>query len=218
MRIGRRDRTDRDMPFSTKTLVRFTAKLSRCLSLALLPALASEVHAVSQPQRKQNVRSAQPGSASKAGSQPYLAALGPLPLRFARPGPEPAEEPPAPPEPKIVVVLDAGPTSDNKPEKSPDEKAADVTTAPLGEALPRQPDHTAEPLSEFSEPSLQPPLPILPDDTKRELRAEDVLPFFIYPTAAPVSGEGGVQVIVPLNNGQTQSNPLPPSSATYQLK
>ncbi|ATC64068.1 hypothetical protein CMV30_08945 [Nibricoccus aquaticus] len=201
------------MPLSTTTLLRFTAKLSRCLSLALLPALASEAHAavVGQPQRKQNVRAAQPGLVDKRGAVPYLAALAPLPLRFARPGPEPAYEPPTPPEPKPVV---AAITPDAKPEKPSEEKPA--SSSPAANNPTPQPEQPAAPVSEFSEPLLQPPLPILPDDTKRELRAEDVIPFFIYPTA-PASGEARVNVIVPLNTSQSQSTP-PPSSATYQEK
>ncbi len=202
------------MPLSTTTLVRLTAKLSRCLSLALLPALASEAHAaaVGQPQRKQNVRAAQPGLVDKRGAVPYLAALAPLPLRFARPGPEPTGEPPTPPEPKPIV---AAIIPDAKPEKPAEEKPA--ATSPAADTPAPQPDHPAGPVSEFSEPSLQPQLPILPDDTKRELRAEDVIPFFIYPTA-PSSGEARVNVIVPLNTSQPQSPPPPPSSAIYQEK
>jgi hypothetical protein len=204
------------MPLSTKILIRLTAKLSRCLSLALLPALASEARAavVGQPQRKQNVRAAQPGLVDKRGAVPYLAALAPLPLRFSRPGPEPTDEPPAPPEPKPVIVATA-PADSDQPGKASEEKPA--ATLPAADTPAPQPDQPAEAVSEFSEPLLQPPLPILPDDTKRELRAEDVIPFFIYPTA-PVSGEARVNVIVPLNTSQPQSNPLPPSSATYQQK
>jgi hypothetical protein len=204
------------MPLSTKTLVRLTAKLSRCLSLALLPALASEARAavVGQPQRKQNVRAAQPGTVDKRGAVPYLAALAPLPLRFARPGPEPTYEPPAPPEPKPVIAP-ATPDAGGKPGEMPEEKPA--ANLPATETAVPPPVQPAEPVSEFSEPLLQPPLPILPDDTKRELRAEDVIPFFIYP-AAPVSGEARVNVVVPLNTSQPQSSPLPPSSATYQQK
>lgn len=205
------------MPFSTTTLVRFTAKLSRCLSLALLPALASEARAISQPQRKQNVRSAQPAVVGKAGALPYLAALGPLPLRFARPGPEPTDEPPDSPKPKMIAQAEITGPDGKTPSKLPAETPATGTLA-TG-ARPAQPDpHTAEPLSGLSEPNAQPQLPILPDDTKRELRAEDVLPFFRYPGSAPASGDSGLQILVPVTPTQSQSNPLPPSSATYQQK
>jgi hypothetical protein len=197
------------MPFSTTTLLRFTAKLSRYLSLALLPALASEADAISQPQRKQNVRSAQLSGLKAAGAMPYLAALGPLPLRFARPGPEPTEEPPTPPEPKAVVL-----PADNTPVKEPAQNPAAQTPAPHV-APPEKPADV--PPSILPEHAPQAALPILPDDTTRELRPEDVLPFFRYPTAAP-SGENGVQVVVPFTPAQPQSPPLPPSSATYQLK
>ncbi|MGC4071346.1 MAG: hypothetical protein QM760_02265 [Nibricoccus sp.] len=203
------------MPFSTTTLVRFTAKLSRCLSLALLPALASEAHAIGQPQRKQDVRSAEPGVSSKATALPYLAALGPLPLRFAHPGPEPTAEPPAPPEPKVITPK-ADPAATDEKSSKPVAELPAVVTPP--EAKPAQPDHITTPISEFDEPTPQPALPILPDDTKRELRAEDVLPFFIYPTSGSNHGNNGVRVIAPLGIDQPQPIVPPPSSATYQEK
>jgi hypothetical protein len=217
------------MPLSTTTLLRFTAKLSRCLSLALLPALASEGRAAvigGQPQRKHTIRAAQPGTPSsssitvvkpRSGPVPYLAALAPLPLRFARPGPEPTDEPPAPPEPKPAIVAPAepSPASDGKLEKLPEEKPA---ATPSAETSPPPATQPEQPSSEFSEPLSRPPLPILPDDTKRELRAEDVLPFFIYPVA-PSTGDTGARVVIPLTSGQPQSDPpAPPSSATYQQK
>lgn len=199
------------MPFFTQPLVRFIAKLSRCLSLALLPALASEARAISQPQRKQNVRAAVPGAATpKVGAVPYLAALGPLPLRFARPGPEPTAEPPSPPEPKPV----APPALPAAVAKKPDDAAPDAT--PDTPATGDKPTDTPEqkPTPEPAE-SFQPALPILPDDTKRELHPEDVLPFFRYPNA---SGDNRVEVVVPVTNNPSQPNRLPPSSATYQQK
>jgi hypothetical protein len=205
------------MPFPTTTLVRFTAKLSRCLSLALLPALASEAHAVGQPQRKQSVPSAQPvASTPKASAAPYLAALGPLPLRFARPGIEPTDEPPASPEPKPVAITETPASTKDKP-AAPLEEKIEVTKTPSN-IPPLQSGLAPAPLSEFSEPYPQPALPILPDDTKRELRAEDVIPFFIYPTNANRPGDDGVRLIAPLRIDQTQPIVPPPSSATYQEK
>lgn len=198
------------MPFSLITLLRFTAKLSRYLSLALLPALASEANAISQPQRKQTVRSAQLSGIKASGAMPYLAAMGPLPLRFARPGPEPTEEPPASPEPKVVVL-----PAENTPAKEPAKNSSTESPAPHIQPSEKPAD---VPPSILPEHTAQPALPILPDDTKRELRPEDVLPFFRYPTASPSSGENGVQVVVPFTPAQPQSHPLPPSSATYQLK
>lgn len=200
------------MPFSTKPLVRLIAKLSRCLSLALLPALASEAHAVSQPQRKQNVRSAVPGAATpKAGAVPYLAALGPLPLRFARPGPEPTEEPPAPPEPKPVAPPALPPAVVKKPEDATPETLPDTPAAGDKDKPTETPGQAPKPEPE----SFQPALPILPDDTKRELHPEDVLPFFRYPNA---SGDNRVEVVVPITNNPSQPNRPPPSSATFQQK
>jgi hypothetical protein len=57
---------------------------------------------------------------------------------------------------------------------------------------------------EESEPS-----PILPDDMRREVRPEDLLPFFQYPR------NGGAVIGVPVP-AQPALPTLPPSSATYR--
>ena len=193
------------MTFSHNSLFRLAAKLSRCLSLALLPALASEAHALSHAPRKNPVRSASAtASSSKSNGTPYLAALAPLPLRFARPGLEPAAEPPAPPVAKTPEPAAIEPQEPQKPAGPP----ADIPTSPAIEQPVAQLPH------EEPDPVVPPPLPILPDDTKRELRAEDVLLYFRFP------GENGPRgaVAVPVSPTQPQSAPLPPSSATYEQK
>jgi hypothetical protein len=201
------------MPLSTKFLFRFAAKLSRCLSLALLPALASEARALSAPQRKPAVRSAaQPVGVSNSKPRPYLAALGPLPLRFARPGLEPTAEPPASPEPKPATPPEQTAPAANDSAHPPLTPSSD--NAPKNDA----PASDSPAALETSEPTTHPALPILPDDTKRELRPEDVLPFFRYPNASPTTGDASVQVLIPFTAAQPQSTPIPPSSATYQQK
>jgi hypothetical protein len=138
-------------------------------------------------------------------SLPYLAALGPLPIRFARPGPEPTAEAPASPEPKVVET-----TPSTGPAKTPE-----PVSAPVVEKQPEQLPVEETPIT--PEPMTQPPLPILPDDTARELRPEDVLPFFRYPSASV--RKDGVRISVPLSSSdQSQSAPPPASSATYEIK
>jgi hypothetical protein len=197
---------DCEMTSSTHTLLRFIAKLTRCLSLALLPALASEARALSAPQRKTfigapaNARS----TATTSASTPYLTVLGSLPLRFARPHLDGTDEPPPTPVLKVEEVL---------PEQSDEKKTPDTPATPALEEKPADPAPVPQPLIVPEQP-LAPPLPILPDDTKRELRAEDVLLYFRYPNSTP---SDGTQVVVPLPSSQPQSAPIP-SSATYQQK
>jgi hypothetical protein len=101
------------------------------------------------------------------------------------------------------------------PEADKTKPSAESQTAPESEIKVPQPDHAPEPVSEFEEPNAQPALRILPDYTRREIRPEDVLPFFRYPAPAS-SGEPRVQVVVPLPSSQSQSTQPSTSSATYQ--
>jgi hypothetical protein len=55
-------------------------------------------------------------------------------------------------------------------------------------------------------------LPILPDDLQREVRPEDVMPFFVMP-------QGGMRIGVGVQAApQPPAQPMPQSSATYNLK
>jgi hypothetical protein len=200
---------DCEMTFSTHTLLRFAAKLTRCLSLVLLPALASEARALSAPQRKTYIGApagAKSTSASSA-STPYLTVLGSLPLRFARPRLEATDEPPLAPVPKVEETADEKPVEPKAPELAP---------KPANEQKPAEEAPVEQPVS-TPEPAAGPPLPILPDDTKRELRAEDVLLYFRYPNSSSSDGGTATHVIVPAPSSQPQSAPIP-SSATYQQK
>lgn len=126
-------------------------------------------------------------------SQPYLATISPLPLRFALPPPDLSTEPApaAPPNPDGVV----GDVAQSNQE----------AVAPL--PVPEQPDTPSEvtpvepvlemPASnETPAPSSQPPVEILPNDLGTPVMPEDLLPFFLPP----------------------QIPSAPQSQATYRLK
>jgi hypothetical protein len=210
------------MPFSTTTPFRLAAKLTRCLSLALLPALTSEARALSAPQRKPSVRSATHTTTTAATllaaprrAQPYLAALGSLPLRFAAAPVEISDEPPKPPAPEPAET-DSLAAEGQAPLPAPVRAEETLPHPPAPE-----PASVSEEKSPFPEPPAERPTPILPDDTPRELRAEDVLPFFRYPGGQSGSGHARpreVDVAVPFTPTHSQTPPTPPSSAIYQQK
>jgi hypothetical protein len=119
-----------------------------------------------------------------------LAVVGPSPLRFAPEPPEATERPvPAKQRPKTVAVT---------PEAIPQEEA------PPPEPVKVEPK--PEPVAPVKA------LNILPDDTaQKEVRPEDVLPYFQLPKIDEARG----RVMVPF----TPAAPtLPPSSATYQQR
>ena len=109
-------------------------------------------------------------------SQPYLATIAPLPLRFAPPPPDVSTEPApaAPPNPDGIMGEVA---------QSNQEAVAPEALPP--ELLPA----TAGPEAAEPEPAPQPPAPaptrapveIIPDDLGRPVMPEDMLPFFLPP-------------------------------------
>ncbi|HEU5081139.1 MAG TPA: hypothetical protein VFT72_18145 [Opitutaceae bacterium] len=120
----------------------------------------------------------------------YLPTVGVVPLRFAPPPPVATERPK-----KIAPVAEIIPVAPPKVEPVHVEPPHEVAPPPKEEPAPTGPT----------------PPRILPDDTPRDLRAEDVLPYFqLSNDPAPSSG-----VSVPF----TPATPAQPqSSATYQLK
>ena len=179
---------------SLTSLLTCEGRLSRSLLLGLFVATAGQASALSMPQRVFGAGSSHayvcPGSAPAA--VPYLAQVGPAPLRFAPPPPEPTERP-SPPETKPTVT----------PVVVAPEPISTPTVAPVPATHPETPVDTGPK-----------PVRILPDDTPHEVRPEDVLPYFQLPRQGDrASGSG-------LNLPFTPAVPatLPPSSATYQLK
>ena len=134
------------------------------------------------------------GSLPFKPSQPYLAVVAPVPLRFAPPPPDLSTEPApaAPPNPDGVVGDIA--------QSNQDAAASEPSNLPLTEssrarvaakAPSTQPTESAPRTSEDA-----PELSILPDERPRIINPEDVLPFFLPPSLPSA----------------------PPSQATYRLK
>jgi len=191
------------MNFPLPLLTAAWVRLARCVSLSLLPALASESVSMAS-----SARSAAPSAGLKmhsrvhrmGPSEPYLTLVLPPPLRFQDP-PPPIESPShlatgAPPFPggaeeELAAV--------NREAMVPAGEHASGTssgpTDPIGQEDVILPAGNAKRTSN--------PVSILPDDTPRDVGAEDVLPYFQFPDVPPVP-----------------STPytLPPSSATYRQR
>jgi hypothetical protein len=129
---------------------------------------------------------------------PYLAMIGPAPLSFA------IGERPLPPEP----VLPTPPKTPGNPLDSTQRTPIAVTDANASSTP--SPSANNE-LNATVTTTSEKPVSILPDDTRREIRAEDVLPFFQFP-GAPDSGA----LVVPFTTSSPRGTTAPPSSATYK--
>ncbi|MBM3873586.1 MAG: hypothetical protein FJ382_07590 [Verrucomicrobia bacterium] len=155
------------------------------LCLGLLPALASATSLVARP------HSGLSGSVPGAGgaSRPYLAVILAPTLRFAPVPPPPAEMPRLASLEPVVRAAQADPAVSAHPEKA---------------AAPASPEPSSTPDPSGADPSYADPnrLPsavrILPDDSPRDLRPADFLPFFMFPGSTPP--------------------PVPPSSTTYRQR
>lgn len=186
------------MTFFNPSLLTRGARLARLAVVCVLLGAGTQAVALTLPQR---VAGMAKGFSTGAGVVPsprptaYLAALGPSGFRFAPPPLEP-EERPAPVSRPV--------------EPSPVQTAPEpVQTAPAPDPEPTPaPPTPTEPVNK--------PVSILPDDTPRDVRAEDVLPFFQL--AKDPAGGATASVVVPFTPATPQAAPLPPSSATYQLK
>lgn len=163
-----------------------------CLALLLLPLLAAD-RAWSRP--------IIPYDPPPPDPTPYLVTVGSPALRFleAAPPPDLGGRPPAaaPPQPASDTVA-------AKPDVIPFTPAAAPTTAlaPADASQATPPSDSVQPHS---------PAPILPDELRPRVRAEDFLPYFEIPATRP----GDPNVIVPIPRGAGSPAPLPASSATY---
>lgn len=185
-----------------------------CLVAAALLCGASASLAITLPQRS-HVTGGKPDTAKvaarpkasttaarPASHRPYLARIGPSPLRFAAALPE-RTDPPAPP------VLTKPEELKPEPAIEPTEPAAPLPPAPAPVAETKAPPPAPVPTTEPK------PLNILPDDTRLAVRPEDVLPFFQLPRSG---ADATIGVAVPFNPATPAAPALPPSSATYQQK
>lgn len=138
-------------------------------------------------------------------SRPYLSAVGAPALRFGEAPPPPDLRPAAgaPPVPKEETLPAEAPAPAAMPPTSPiASQPAEPTASSAAEIAP-----TAKPTPARA------PAPILPDDTRSKVRAEDFLPFFQFPVTNP---NGDVTVVAPVPAAANSAAPLPPSSATYR--
>ncbi|MBI3884627.1 MAG: hypothetical protein HY302_02695 [Opitutae bacterium] len=174
----------------------------RAIAIVLLPLLIADT----APRLKSAThRRLSPGQdypePGRDDTHPYLAVIGPAPLRFA---PEPVyllpkAAPPAPPPPAVPEKETAIEAANKQAAtKEPESLApAVIPTAPAPK--PKTPSDA---------------LPLIPDDTRRQVRPEDILPFFSFPANGSPSG---VIIGTPLEPAPPREK-LPLSSATYIQK
>jgi hypothetical protein len=190
------------MTSRSHTLLTGLGRFVRCLTLVLLPALVAEGGQAGANSR--DPANAPPESSPDSSypySMPYLAVVGPPPMRF--------HQPPAPPSFELEPVA-AGPAQLEElmpasPAAARDRVDASQTLAASAKTSSKSPSSSdAVKRPEDIEPSS-----ILPDDTRRDVRPEDLLPYFQYPR----NDRAVIGVPVPPTPAQPT---LPPSSATYR--
>lgn len=192
-----------------------------CLALLLLPLMAV-ARAWCRPNLNVEV--------GLTPLKPYLAVLGSPPLRIeeAIPPPDLTTRPSAaaPPQPDVAAdngqparAPAAADATDSAGSASPTAAASSSTSAvspaPATDRGAVSDNSTSSP-TVASSPADQPadvhtPAPILPDETRPQVRPEDFLPYFQIPATQP----GDPNVIVPVPRQTSGSIPVPPSSATY---
>lgn len=134
---------------------------------------------------------------------PYLPAVGAPALRFR------AETPP----PDLVArpVAAAAPPL---PALSRTESSVALANAAAAQSASTPAATDSHPGETNGNPPVKlAPLPILPDETRPQVRPEDFLPFFQIPGSA--TQPGGVIPLGPTVRSAPAPAPLPPSSATY---
>jgi len=190
------------MIFRTHNVLPGLGRSVRCLALVLLPALVAEGGQAASTGR--DAACSPPESCPELPepySAPYLTVVGPPPMRF--------REPPAPPSFELEPVA-AGPAQM--------EESMPVAPAAAGGRLDASQPTAASVKSPSKSPASsatagrseegEPPM-ILPDDLRRDVRPEDLMPFFQYPR------NGGAANGIP-GPAQPATPTLPPSSATYR--
>lgn len=171
----------------------------RCLSLLLVPAMTLEQgHA--GPRLRSTIRpSAQP--------IPYLPVLGSPSLRFeeALPPPDLVARPAAaaPPVPALTPAESTVAAANVTAARSTTIATPDAE--PVVESKPPAP--VAPP------PDTKTPAPILPDNVRPAVHAEDFLPYFQIPGNARQPSD--ITVFTPGASSAPTPAPIPPSSATY---
>ena len=140
-------------------------------------------------------------SEGESGNRPYLVVTGPTSLRFVEaPPPEAKAAPPPLPEPE-----------DNLADLNQEAVAPEIVEP----TPPPTPVAVAPPAPAAPVVSVPPPAPLVPDDTLRQVRPEEVLPFFQFPDHRGLGGGGNA---APLQPSAMVPPTVPPSSATYIQK
>jgi hypothetical protein len=141
---------------------------------------------------------------------PYLQAMGAPPLRFQEAAlplhPAPSAPAPANTPPPATTTAETSPSTGL--ETAPDSVATTDPVNPTG----LDPIPPANP--ETSTAPAKSPAPILPDDARPPIRAEDFLPYFQIPGSARTPAD--VTLLVPVPKAPPAPGTLAPSSATYQ--
>ena len=143
-----------------------------------------------------------------AEATPYLRFNGAPPLRFAQ-APAPAKAQGVPSPTAATSAPAATETSATTADANP-APAAGTTSAALTEALT---EGAAASAKNPDTPARKSPAPILQDEMRPTVRAEDFLPFFQIPASARKPGD--VTLIVPGIPTPPAPGTLQPSSATY---
>ncbi len=179
-----------------------TRRALHCLSLILLPALATDgVQALPHPGQSESGRS------RHAAPIPYLPVMGAPPLRFQEvlPPPDPVTRPvaAAPPVPALTPTESSVALAN----------AAAARSATIVEASDAVPVKT-ETVSAASKPVAPAKLPpaILPDSIRPTVRPEDFLPYFQVPGMPQASGD----IMPSAPKSVPEPARLPPSAATYR--
>lgn len=189
-------------PREPRLLPREYVGVRRFVAVLLLPLLdPTSTHATGRMRSSSQFRIDVPET-----SAPYLLAVGSPPLRFQEftPPPDLSIQRPATgvgSTPSAISTIEA--------------TVPDVIVA--ASSKPVTPSTPVETKIESKDTPLPPkksgPAPILPDETRPQIRAEDFLPFFQVPGSQ--RGPAEVSVIVPVPPAAPAPASLTPSSATY---
>ena len=179
----------------THTLLTGLGRFVRCLTLVLLPALVAEG---GQTRSACGNPACSPPESSPESpypySSPYLAVVGPPPMRL--------REPPAPPSFELEPVAEGPAQLEENISASPPAVGGRLDSSLPMAASSKSPTKLPSASATANRPEESEPSSILPDDMRRDIRPEDFVPYFQYPR------NGGVPV--------PAQPALPPSSATYR--
>ncbi|MFT3868645.1 MAG: hypothetical protein QM715_09110 [Nibricoccus sp.] len=189
------------MTFSNDTQLTDVTRLTRHLVLATLLAAPIPSYATLQTSRHlaSSIRADQHAPAPVARqrtNRTYLAMVGPAALTFAN------TELPLPPEP----VMPEPPKPKHESSQTASANSTTGNAAVTSDTAALKPATETPDSSTSSNNNGSKPISILPDDTRREIRAEDVLPYFQFPGSADSSS-------VIINPAPAAA---PPSTATYR--